>query len=363
MSDFNNYKHSLVEELGARDASEATWIKTPNPRAKAVIITFNGVTPPELISITGERALTKVRPYFPSPMKCNQCQEYGHTSKHCKGRRICGQCSEEGHSMEECSSEAVKCHHCQGNHRAGDKRCSYQMFEKEIIAVSVKENISKAQARRVLNNRNPDFNVKVNYAAAVSRNELSICSERSKGKQQVEKRDGTRDSRQRTSDIDENENRTCEMDRSKVITGENKGHVKQRELIQTQAVCVSLESGSLFTTTVLVPGNGATPTIQQRTPTSENNAEVREEVKKIYEEGKRKRIATEAEDDVQIDLDEYEAQLQSVYEEEKKKGKKFRRGRSDDSGSSNEPMRRSEETRRDSGLQPKGQDKTEIIRR
>ena len=300
MQDFETYKEFLKEEIGAREIEEATWIKSRNTRATPLIVTFNQIDPPEYVNITGERAYTRVRRYIPSPMRCKRCQEYGHTRKNCGGAEVCGKCSGIGHDLAKCENEEVKCHHCKLDHLTGDRRCTYQLYEKEILAISATENVSKNQARVILNNRNPNF--KLNYARAAGQRSIVAM-------EAVAATDrGLRENHLygETREAVNSERQSTDSRKRKISNEESENATQRMKYIMKEAVCISPSSGSVFTTTVEVPDNGSTPANKPSTPTSENDAAVREEVRKIFEnEGRDGKVA----DDVQMDLDQYERDL------------------------------------------------------
>lgn len=58
----------------------------------------------------------RVREYMPKPMRCFNCQEFGHVANMCK--RKCPRCGGE-HGYGECEEGVrIKCCNCGGNHSA-----------------------------------------------------------------------------------------------------------------------------------------------------------------------------------------------------------------------------------------------------
>ena len=41
-----------------------------------------------------------VRPYIPNPLRCFQCQRYGHAKTSCRGSVTCARCAEVGHEIK-----------------------------------------------------------------------------------------------------------------------------------------------------------------------------------------------------------------------------------------------------------------------
>ena len=172
------------------------------------------------------------------------------------------------------------------------------------------ESVTTSQARVVINNRNPNF--KMNYSRAVEQsNQQSTDMQRT----QVE-------DQQTHEDRDDKDLRDNKYKKKRKSPNECEGEVQRNEkYVVQEVVCVSPESGSLYTTKVKVPDNGATPVNESATPTSENNAEVREEVRRIYEQDNGR--GDDSGEDMQLDLDKYERELQRAYDD-RASGKKRR---------------------------------------
>lgn len=57
------------------------------------------------------------------PIRCYNCNHFGHTSHHCTAKQSCLKCSAHGHSIKDCTSDTIKCCNCNGNHLASDRDC------------------------------------------------------------------------------------------------------------------------------------------------------------------------------------------------------------------------------------------------
>ena len=115
-----------------------------------VTLTFKGQHCPTKVTIC-EWLHCKVFEYIPNPMRCFQCQKFGHVSKNCKGKKRCGNCGGEYH--ENCG-EPSQCLNCGGDHAAYDRSCPQWKQEKEIQKIKVKQNISYNEAKnRITSNR------------------------------------------------------------------------------------------------------------------------------------------------------------------------------------------------------------------
>lgn len=59
--------------------------------------------------------------------RCYKCNNYGHTSSHCKATApTCGKCSS-NHDSRSCNASTFKCPNCKKNHTAGDPSCPDQI--------------------------------------------------------------------------------------------------------------------------------------------------------------------------------------------------------------------------------------------
>ena len=140
----------LAEQGVMRCRRIVKGMKSPKPEpTTTLILTFNTSTPPSRINIrTGLQE--RVRPYVPLPMRCFNCQEYGHTGSKCRKQvTICGRCgtpTSESHSPDNCERPA-RCYHCDESHSVASKTCPRYLLEKEIITIKTKEHVSFAEAR------------------------------------------------------------------------------------------------------------------------------------------------------------------------------------------------------------------------
>ncbi|GFY17258.1 putative RNA-directed DNA polymerase from transposon X-element [Trichonephila clavipes] len=76
---------------------------------KHLILTFSTADLPQAVKIAYIRC--PVRPYIPNPLRCYQCQRYGHSKNVCRGQPTCPCCGESGHDSTYCTKKE-QCLNC-----------------------------------------------------------------------------------------------------------------------------------------------------------------------------------------------------------------------------------------------------------
>ncbi|XP_055621902.1 uncharacterized protein LOC129765525 [Toxorhynchites rutilus septentrionalis] len=120
-----------------------------------LIITLRGTVVPEFIYFGFIRAGT--RNYYPNPMQCFKCFNFGHTSKRCKRENpLCRNCSKEhpkDFDFKLCNTPAL-CINCQGNHSSSSRKCPVWLKENEITKIRIDRGISYKEAKIISNTQN-----------------------------------------------------------------------------------------------------------------------------------------------------------------------------------------------------------------
>ena len=113
------------------------------------VFTFNTSVLPKQLKVAFIRVT--VDPYIPNPLRCYQCQLFGHHEDKCKNQMICVNCGEPKHSThdKDCKNVA-KCVNCSGNHPADSRQCQAWNTEKEILKIKYTRNISFPEARKIV---------------------------------------------------------------------------------------------------------------------------------------------------------------------------------------------------------------------
>ncbi|GFT48513.1 uncharacterized protein TNCV_1032911 [Trichonephila clavipes] len=106
---------------------------------KHLILTFNTPDLPQTVKMAYIRC--PVRPYIPNPLRCFQCQRFGHSKTVCRGQPTCSRCAEVGHDSADCKAKE-RCVNCKGDHSSFSRSCPTWLLEKEITAMKIKNKIS-----------------------------------------------------------------------------------------------------------------------------------------------------------------------------------------------------------------------------
>ena len=112
----------------------------------------------------------KVALFVPNPMRCFNCNKFGHTSQRCKFAAKCTGCGKEKHEGQ-CKGPKL-CSNCDGPHASSAKDCPVWQ-EKEIQRVRVEKRISFPEARQLVEAKMPTVisGGKTYAAAATTRRE------------------------------------------------------------------------------------------------------------------------------------------------------------------------------------------------
>ncbi|XP_055928000.1 uncharacterized protein LOC129959202 [Argiope bruennichi] len=138
---------------------------------KHSVLTFHTPNLPEYI-YAGYIKLP-VRQFIPNPLRCFQCQRFGHSKINCRGTLACARCAEKGHDSQQCNAKE-KCVNCGGDHPSYARSCPRWHLEKQVTTLKIKENITYPEARRKIESQTPTPGV--SYASAVLKNFCSNCS-------------------------------------------------------------------------------------------------------------------------------------------------------------------------------------------
>ena len=167
--DFELSDEEICEEIGANSVRRIKKKIGGREIKTAQILTFFKDELPPYVLIGWRRH--RVDKYVPDPIRCYQCQRYGHKANTCNGQEKCGICSKR-HNAKECpeinkstEEKESKCPNCGGKHSASYRGCPKFKIAREITTIqftsdskmTYAEAIKKQEekARRKIENSTP----------------------------------------------------------------------------------------------------------------------------------------------------------------------------------------------------------------
>ena len=125
------------------------------------VLTFNTPILPTVVKIGFIQV--KVDVYIPNPLRCYNCQVFGHHENKCGRHPVCCNCAQPEHCASgQCDKPAI-CVNCSGDHPANSKECPQWEKEKQILKIKCEQIISFPEARKQFE----QFNGAKTYASAV----------------------------------------------------------------------------------------------------------------------------------------------------------------------------------------------------
>ena len=130
------------------------------------IVTFGDSKLPPYITVGYLKV--KVNLFIPNPIRCFNCQKFGHFRSHCRQDEVCANCGKTKHDPgTECPNDA-NCINCGGKHSANSKDCPRWQQEKEIQRIKCELNVSYLEAKKILGTTQPTPTPEMSYAKAVT---------------------------------------------------------------------------------------------------------------------------------------------------------------------------------------------------
>lgn len=117
--------------------------RTPTP---TVILEFKTERPPT--NIVFNYMHFKCHPYVPHPMRCTNCNRFGHTKNVCKDKQRCKECSLCHAEGETC--DKPRCINCKGEHPSDSVTCPIFAKLKQTSKIAIDKGISLHEARTLL---------------------------------------------------------------------------------------------------------------------------------------------------------------------------------------------------------------------
>ena len=155
-----------LQEQGVVEVHMVTVKKdTEKVPTNTLFLTFNTPDLPKEITV-GYLKVT-VALFVPNPMRCFNCNKFGHTSQRCKVAARCPGCGKDKHEGQ-CEGPKLFSN-CNGPHASSAKDCPVWQKQKEIQRVRVEKRISFPEARQLVDAKMPNMiSGGKTYAAAAS---------------------------------------------------------------------------------------------------------------------------------------------------------------------------------------------------
>ncbi|GFX42692.1 CCHC-type domain-containing protein [Trichonephila clavipes] len=138
---------------------------------KHLILTFNTPDLPQTVKMAYIRC--PVRPYIPNPLRCFQCQRFGHSKTVCRGQPTCSRCAEVGHDSADCKAKGTMCELQRRSFIVFSRLSNLATRKGDHGLENKKKKISYPEARRVVSSRTPVAGK--SYASATSKSYVSTA--------------------------------------------------------------------------------------------------------------------------------------------------------------------------------------------
>ena len=133
-----------------------TFVRRMNYRSKnvdtpsgSVLLCFAASFLPQVVSIGFLRFRT--RTYNPPPLRCYNCNRYGHIARNCRSSQRCKKCGDK-HSHAGCTN-SPRCSNCGGPHSAAYGGCPRYRLETHVKSVMTSENVDYWTARQIVQSK------------------------------------------------------------------------------------------------------------------------------------------------------------------------------------------------------------------
>ena len=155
--------------IAARHFPRINNITKNKENSNSVLITFDNKILPTHVYIGFERF--PVSQYIMKPLRCFNCQKFGHHVKKCTKTSQCAKCNSSEHTDKDCKAkeEDYNCHNCQGKHTAWSKDCPKFIQEQKVCEYKVVHDVSFFEARQAVLPNN-----KKSWAAVAAKPSISI---------------------------------------------------------------------------------------------------------------------------------------------------------------------------------------------
>ena len=144
---------SYLQQQGVTDVKRISIKRNEETiNTNTYIFSFNKPQLPKEIKVGYNNI--KVSPYIPNPLRCYNCQKFGHHETKCLKSPVCKKCGGSGSDhIEHSCNNTIKCANCQGNHPADSRDCMVWKREKEVNQIKYTNNISFPEARKIVQSK------------------------------------------------------------------------------------------------------------------------------------------------------------------------------------------------------------------
>ena len=101
--------------------------------------------------------MCRVEPYIPNPLRCFQCQSYGHGKDRCRQDAVCARCGSNEHSDDRTCNLPEYCVNCKGSHPTYSRNCPKFKIEKEVVRIKFTQKITFPEARKLVESKEPTY--------------------------------------------------------------------------------------------------------------------------------------------------------------------------------------------------------------
>jgi hypothetical protein len=140
----------ILEALNCEGVTHVKHIFTKkngaNVPTNTFILTFNKPTLPK--AVKAAYLHIPVEPYIPNPLRCFNCQKFGHGKSSCHHNAVCARCGNEGHSDDNCQ-EHPHCVNCSGPHPSFSRECPEWTKQRTIVQIKSERNVSFSEAKQL----------------------------------------------------------------------------------------------------------------------------------------------------------------------------------------------------------------------
>ena len=168
----NCTEDEILEELSSQNVTNIRKISVRRDGelkpTGTFIVTFEGSVLPNVVKVGYLNV--KVNMFIPNPMRCFNCQKFGHFRSNCRQPPKCCNCGKSGHEQSDCSEEP-NCINCNGSHAASSKACSKWVEEQAIQKIKAEKGLPYPEAKRLLNPTTS--NTAQSYAQATSNSQAT----------------------------------------------------------------------------------------------------------------------------------------------------------------------------------------------